>query len=137
MNLEICMGKQNAVKSYCISILGTERVKVSLFLGACRIGHLVRVDIPRAPKLWWSASKQPFAKWASRHPNGRTFLAKEISGFLHLRFKPYAILGSEGMSTAMKQDFKFIIITGDAKRELVDLTSTAVATSYQPSAGAS
>ena len=36
---------------------------------------------PRAPKLWWSVRKPPFAKWAARHPDGRDYLAKERSGF--------------------------------------------------------
>ena len=39
------------------------------------------------------------------------------------------------MSTATKQDFKFVNISGGAYIELVDVTITEVATSYQPSAG--
>ena len=39
---------------------------------------------------------------------------------------------AEGMSTAMKQDFKFINITGGAYSELVDVTITTVVRDYQP-----
>ena len=36
----------------------------------------------------------------------------------------------------MKQDFKFVNIFGGVYSQLVDVTSKAVATSYQPLAGA-
>ena len=39
---------------------------------------------------------------------------------------------AEVMSTAMKQDFKFVKITGGAYSELVDLTRTTVVSDYQP-----
>ena len=38
----------------------------------------------------------------------------------------------EGMSTAMKQDFKFVKIASGAYRELVDVTRTTVVSDYQP-----
>ena len=39
------MGKQDSLKSYCISILCTERKK-AVFFWACRVVYLVRVSIP-------------------------------------------------------------------------------------------
>ena len=39
---------------------------------------------------------------------------------------------AEGMSTAMKQDFKFVNISGGAYSELVDVTRTTVISDYQP-----
>ena len=39
---------------------------------------------------------------------------------------------AEGMSTATKQDFKFVNIAGGAYRELVDVTRTKVVRDYQP-----
>ena len=39
---------------------------------------------------------------------------------------------TEVMSTAMKQDFKFVNIAGGAYRELVDVTRTTVVSDYQP-----
>ena len=36
------------------------------------------------------------------------------------------------MSTAMKQDFKFVNIDGGAYIDLVDVTRTAVVSDYQP-----
>ena len=39
---------------------------------------------------------------------------------------------AEGMSTAMKQDFKFVIVAGGAYSELVDVTITTVVSYYQP-----
>ena len=39
---------------------------------------------------------------------------------------------SEGISTAMKQDFEFVKIDGCAYIKLVGVTGTAVATNYQP-----
>ena len=39
---------------------------------------------------------------------------------------------TEGMSTAMKQDLKFVNISGGAYRELVDVTKTTVVSDYQP-----
>ena len=38
----------------------------------------------------------------------------------------------EGMYTAMKQDFKFVNITGSAYSEFVDVTRTIVVSDYQP-----
>ena len=38
------------------------------------------------------------------------------------------------MSTAMKQDFKFVNIAGGAYSELVDVTRTTVVSDYQPAA---
>ena len=38
----------------------------------------------------------------------------------------------EGMSTAMKQDFKFVNIAGGAYSDLVDVTRTTVVSDYQP-----
>ena len=43
---------------------------------------------------------------------------------------------AEGMSTAMKQDFKFVNIAGGAYSELVDVTRTTVVSDYQRAAGA-
>ena len=39
---------------------------------------------------------------------------------------------AEGMSTAMKQDFKFVNIYGGVDSELVDVTRTKVVSDYQP-----
>ena len=39
---------------------------------------------------------------------------------------------AEGMSTAMKQYFKFFIVAGGAYRKLVDVTRTTVVSDYQP-----
>ena len=39
---------------------------------------------------------------------------------------------TEGMSTAMKQYFKFVIVAGGAYSELVDVTRTTVVSDYQP-----
>ena len=39
---------------------------------------------------------------------------------------------TEGMSTAMKQDFKFVNIAGGAYSNLVDVTRTTVVSDYQP-----
>ena len=39
---------------------------------------------------------------------------------------------AEGMSTAMKQEFKFVNITCGAKSELIDVTRTKVISDYQP-----
>ena len=39
---------------------------------------------------------------------------------------------AEVMSTAMKQDFKFVNISGGAYRELVDVTRTTLVGYYQP-----
>ena len=39
---------------------------------------------------------------------------------------------TEGVSTAMKQDFKFVNIAGGAYSELVDVTRTTVVSDYQP-----
>ena len=39
---------------------------------------------------------------------------------------------AEGMSTAMKQDFKFVSIAGGEYSELVDVTRTTVVSNYQP-----
>ena len=39
---------------------------------------------------------------------------------------------SEGMSTAMKQDFKFVNIYGLVYSKLVDVTRTTVVSDYQP-----
>ena len=41
---------------------------------------------------------------------------------------------TEGMSTAMKQYFKFVNIAGGAYSELVDATRTTVVSDYQPAA---
>ena len=38
----------------------------------------------------------------------------------------------EGMSTAMKQELKFVNIAGGAYIELVDVTRTTVVSEYQP-----
>ena len=38
----------------------------------------------------------------------------------------------EGMSTAMKQDFKFVNIAGGAYSELVDVTRITAVSDYQP-----
>ena len=38
----------------------------------------------------------------------------------------------EGMLTSMKQDFKFVKITGGAYSELVNVTRTKVVSDYQP-----
>ena len=43
---------------------------------------------------------------------------------------------AEGMSTAMKQYFKFVNIAGGAYSELVDVTRTKVVSYYQPVAEA-
>ena len=43
----------------------------------------------------------------------------------------------EGMSTAMKQDFKIFNIAGGAYSELVDITRTTVVSDYHPDAEAS
>ena len=51
-------------------------------------------------------------------------------------FKEYIIeefhCFAEGISTAMKQEFKFINIAGRAYIELVDVTRTTVVSGYQP-----
>ena len=39
---------------------------------------------------------------------------------------------AEGMSTAMKQYFKFVNIYGEEYRELVDVTRTTEVIDYQP-----
>ena len=39
---------------------------------------------------------------------------------------------ADGMSTAIKQDFKFVNISGGAYSELVDVTRTTVVSDYQP-----
>ena len=39
---------------------------------------------------------------------------------------------AEGMSTAIKQDFKIFNIDGGAYSELVDITITTVVSDYQP-----
>ena len=39
---------------------------------------------------------------------------------------------AEGMSTAMKQDFKFVIIAGEEYSELADVNRTTVGSDYQP-----
>ena len=39
---------------------------------------------------------------------------------------------AQGVSTAMKQDFKFVNIAGGAYIELVDVTRTTVVSDYQP-----
>ena len=39
---------------------------------------------------------------------------------------------SEGLSTAMKQDFKIFNISGRSHSELVDVTRTTVVSDYQP-----
>ena len=39
---------------------------------------------------------------------------------------------AEGMSTAIKQDFKFVNISGRAYIELVDVTRATVVSGYQP-----
>ena len=44
---------------------------------------------------------------------------------------------TEGMSTAMKQYFKFVNIAGGAYSDLVDVTRTTVVRDYQPAADAS
>ena len=38
---------------------------------------------------------------------------------------------AEGMSTAMKKDFKFVNIAGGAYSELVDITRTTVVSDYK------
>ena len=43
---------------------------------------------------------------------------------------------AEGVSTAMKQDFKFVNIAGGAYSELVDFTRITVVGDYQPAAEA-
>ena len=60
---------------------------------------------PCAPKLSWSESKLPFEKWSARHPDGRDFLAEEISGVLYLRFKSCAIFRHKKNSF----DFTYIV----------------------------
>ena len=51
-------------------------------------------------------------------------------------FKEYIIeelyIFAEGMLTAMRQDFKFVNITGREYRELVDVTRTKVVSGYHP-----
>ena len=51
-------------------------------------------------------------------------------------FKEYIIeelhCFAEGVSTAMKQDFKFVIISGGEYSELVYVTRTTVVSDYQP-----
>ena len=44
---------------------------------------------------------------------------------------------SEGMSTAMRQDLKFVIIAVGSYSKLVDVTRTTVVSDYQPAAEAS
>ena len=39
---------------------------------------------------------------------------------------------AEGMSTAMKQDFKFVKIAGEAYSEFVGVTRTTVVSDYHP-----
>ena len=48
----------------------------------------------------------------------------------YIREKLHCFL--EGMSTAMKQNFKFVNIPGGSYSELVDVTRTAVVSDYQP-----
>ena len=61
--------------------VGYRRGKMNFVFGGVKDWAPDTYGHPRAPKLWWSVRKPPFAKWAARHPDGRDYLAKERSGF--------------------------------------------------------
>ena len=61
---------------------------------------------------------------------------QKIGGWRGKTFKEYIReelnCFAEGMSTAMKQDYRFVNISGGAYIELVDVTRTIVVSDYQP-----
>ena len=83
--------------------------------------HSLRSGVSNALSLEGYSDRyiQKMGHW--RGENFKEFIREELHCF------------SDIILTAMKQDFKFVNISGGAYSELVDVTSTVVATNYQPS----
>ena len=69
---------------------------------------------------FWDIAIEIYKNGEMERENFNEYIREELNCFV------------EGMSTATKQDFKFVNIAGGAYRKLVDVTRTTVVSDYQP-----